>query len=56
MHVEPDRGVKLYRHHSEGFWGQSVSECALALTLCALRRIPQQREYRVGPIMKGGCK
>jgi len=37
-----NRAVKLYRHHSEGFWGQSVSECALALTLCALRRIPQQ--------------
>ncbi len=35
------KGVKLYRHHSEGFWGQSVSEFALALTLCGLRRIPQ---------------
>ena len=34
-------GVKVYRHTSQGFWGQSVSECALALTLCALRRIPQ---------------
>jgi phosphoglycerate dehydrogenase-like enzyme len=37
-----DRGVELYHHHSEGFWGQSVAECALALTLCALRGIPQQ--------------
>jgi phosphoglycerate dehydrogenase-like enzyme len=36
------RGVELYRHHSEGFWGESVAECALALTLCALRGIPQQ--------------
>ena len=36
-----ERGVQLYQHHSEGFWGQSVSEFALALTLCALRRIPQ---------------
>ncbi|CAN5840531.1 hypothetical protein BH10CHL1_BH10CHL1_27510 [soil metagenome] len=35
------RGVKLYDHQSEGFWGQSVSEFALALTLCALRQIPQ---------------
>lgn len=35
------RGVQLYDHHSEGFWGQSVAEFALALTLCALRRIPQ---------------
>jgi len=33
--------VKLYRHPSEGFWGQSVSEYGLALTLCGLRRIPQ---------------
>ena len=36
-----DRGVVLYRRLSEGFWGQSVAECGLALTLCALRRIPQ---------------
>lgn len=36
-----DRGVKLYAHPSEGFWGQSVSEFGLALTLCGLRRIPQ---------------
>lgn len=35
------RGVKRYQHRSEGFWGQSVAEFALALTLCALRRIPQ---------------
>jgi phosphoglycerate dehydrogenase-like enzyme len=35
------QGVKLYAHRSEGFWGQSVSEFALALTFCALRQIPQ---------------
>ena len=35
------RGVKLYDQRSEGFWGQSVAEFALALTLNALRRIPQ---------------
>ncbi len=35
------RGVRLIKHTSEGFWGQSVSEFALALTLCGLRRIPQ---------------
>ncbi|RAV12988.1 NAD(P)-dependent oxidoreductase [Paenibacillus contaminans] len=35
------RGVRVYMHRSEGFWGQSVSEFALALTLCGLRRIPQ---------------
>lgn len=36
-----DRGVILYDQRSEGFWGQSVAEFALALTLCALRQIPQ---------------
>ncbi|MHB8638042.1 MAG: NAD(P)-dependent oxidoreductase [Fimbriimonadaceae bacterium] len=35
------RGVRRIKHLSEGFWGQSVAECGLALTLCALRRIPQ---------------
>ena len=34
-------GVQLYTQLSEGFWGQSVAEYGLALTLCALRRIPQ---------------
>jgi phosphoglycerate dehydrogenase-like enzyme len=33
--------VKLYKHDNEGYWGQSVAEFALALTLCALRKIPQ---------------
>ncbi|HZC25764.1 MAG TPA: hypothetical protein VE287_02000, partial [Actinopolymorphaceae bacterium] len=36
-----DRGVAVYGHRSEGFWGQSVAEYGLALTLCGLRRIPQ---------------
>jgi phosphoglycerate dehydrogenase-like enzyme len=36
-----DAGVNIYKHPSEGFWGQSVSEFGLALTLCGLRRIPQ---------------
>ena len=35
------RGVQVYWQLSEGFWGQSVAEFGLALTLCALRRIPQ---------------
>lgn len=34
-------GIHIYRQPSEGFWGESVSECAIALTLCGLRRIPQ---------------
>jgi phosphoglycerate dehydrogenase-like enzyme len=34
-------GVRNYVQPSEGFWGQSVAEFALALTLCGLRRIPQ---------------
>ena len=34
-------GVRRYGQPSEGFWGQSVAEFALALTLCGLRRIPQ---------------
>lgn len=35
------RGVRLIEHTSEGFWGQSVAEFALGLTLGALRQIPQ---------------
>src|SRR5215207_4463742 len=34
-------GVRNYVQPSEGFWGQSVAEFALALTLCGLRHIPQ---------------
>ena len=36
-----DCGVRIVRHTSEGFWGQSVAEFGLGLTLGALRRIPQ---------------
>jgi phosphoglycerate dehydrogenase-like enzyme len=35
------RGVKVHAHATEGFWGQSVAEFGLALTLAGLRRIPQ---------------
>lgn len=35
------RGVRVIQHTSEGFWGQSVAEFGLALTLAGLRRIPQ---------------
>ena len=35
------RGVRVYSQPSQGFWGQSVAEFGLALTLCGLRRIPQ---------------
>ena len=35
------RGVSFIPHRVDVYWGQSVSEFALALTLCALRRIPQ---------------
>lgn len=34
-------GVTAYHQPTEGFWGQTVSEFGLALTLCGLRRIPQ---------------
>jgi phosphoglycerate dehydrogenase-like enzyme len=36
-----EAGVTVYTQPTEGFWGQSVSEYGLALTLCGLRRIPQ---------------
>lgn len=42
------RGVRIYHHRSEGFWGESVSEFGLALTLCALRRIPQTYAAMIG--------
>ena len=41
MQLAEESGVAVYHQTSEGFWGESVSECALALTLCGLRRIPQ---------------
>jgi phosphoglycerate dehydrogenase-like enzyme len=33
-------GVQIIRHRNEGFWGQTVAEFALGLTISALRRIP----------------
>jgi phosphoglycerate dehydrogenase-like enzyme len=36
-----ERGITVYHQPTEGFWGESVSEFGLALTLCGLRRIPQ---------------
>jgi phosphoglycerate dehydrogenase-like enzyme len=41
LEVLERNNVKLYKHDSEGYWGQSVAEFGLALTLCALRSIPQ---------------
>jgi phosphoglycerate dehydrogenase-like enzyme len=41
LEVLKRNNVRLYKHDSEGYWGQSVAEFALALTLCALRKIPQ---------------
>lgn len=41
-------GVRVYQQRSEGFWGESVSEFGLALTLCALRRIPQTYAAMIG--------
>lgn len=35
-------GVLVHDHDSEGYWGESVSECALGLTIAALRRIPHR--------------
>lgn len=40
-HALEARGIASLEHGSEGFWGQSVSEFALGLTIGALRRIPQ---------------
>ena len=45
-----ERGVRVYQHPSEGFWGQSVSEYGLALTLCGLRRIPQLHHEILGSL------
>jgi phosphoglycerate dehydrogenase-like enzyme len=41
LNLLQDKKVKIYKHSSEGYWGQSVAEFALALTLNALRQIPQ---------------
>lgn len=36
-----EQNIRWYTQPTEGFWGQSVSEFALGLTICGLRRIPQ---------------
>lgn len=46
-----ERGVEVHRHQSEGFWGQSVSEFGLALTLSGLRRIPQSHNAILADLM-----
>ncbi len=45
-----DRGVSVHAHSNEGYWGQSVAEYALALTLCGLRRIPQNHHAIIGDL------
>lgn len=35
-------GVAVHEHENRGYWGQSVAETALGLTIGALRRIPQK--------------
>ncbi len=35
------RGVSFIPHRVDVYWGQSVAEYALGMTICALRRIPQ---------------
>lgn len=39
-----ERGVVVHDHTNEGFWSESVSEFGLALTINALRKIPQKAE------------
>ena len=36
------RGVRFIPHRHDLYWGQSVAEYGLGLTICALRRIPQR--------------
>ena len=36
------RGVTVHDHTDEGFWSESVSEFGIALTINALRRLPQK--------------
>ncbi|MBN9618867.1 MAG: hydroxyacid dehydrogenase [Actinobacteria bacterium] len=38
------RGVEVYTPRGEGYWGQSVAEYALGLTIAALRRMPQTHD------------
>lgn len=45
-----EAGVQLIWQQSVEFWGQSVSEFALGLTLCGLRRIPQLHHNIIGDL------
>ena len=36
-----ERGVSFIPHRIDVYWGQTVAEYALAMTICGLRRIPQ---------------
>lgn len=41
------RGIRRLQHRSEGYWGQSVAEFALGLTIDGLRRIPQAHQEMI---------
>jgi phosphoglycerate dehydrogenase-like enzyme len=45
-----EQNIQWYTQPTEGFWGQSVSEFALALTLCGLRRIPQTHHNMISSL------
>ena len=42
LEAATERGVRFIAHRRDIYWGQSVAECGLGLTICALRRIPQR--------------
>ena len=45
-----ERGVHVYTQPTEGYWGSSVAEFGLALTLCGLRRIPQLHRQMIADL------
>ncbi|RED63028.1 NAD(P)-dependent oxidoreductase [Cohnella lupini] len=45
-----EQNIQWYTQPTEGFWGQSVAEFALALTLCGLRRIPQTHHEMISSL------
>ena len=42
LEAAAERGVRFIPHRRDIYWGQSVAECGLGLTICGLRRIPQR--------------
>ena len=44
------RGVHIIPHRIDIYWGQSVAEYGLCLTLCGLRRIPQSHTAMIGSL------